>query len=391
MNLSRRSFIFGGSAVAVGAGLALSGCNHRIGGDKVTDADPITVGMVDYFDNFDYIGAANPTIVSIGWHIYEALYDINPYTNETYPALATDKPVKIDDLTYEINLREGAKYSNNSKVMAGDVINSFNGAKQKDSVAYLLDFIKGFETAGNNKLRLNLNYPMEGVLEQRLSLVKIAPATASDIDKQSKPIGTGPYQIVDMNGSVGGEVNFMPNTNYNGKLPMPENPMTWTIPGDGDSRAGAVIAGAALIAEDLPLDDIEDAVAEGLTVDFVEGFENANFFFQTRKDVFSHREARQAVYYALNTDRLIADKMKGHASKVDCVLGASNKNHNPASTVYDYNPEKAKQLLASAGLSNVEINFLADTNCWAYKFLDYIVEDLAAVGINCNVTETEFR
>ena len=66
MNLSRRSFIFGGSAVAIGAGLALSGCNHKIGGDKVTDAEPITVGMVDYFDNFDYIGAANPTIVSIG-------------------------------------------------------------------------------------------------------------------------------------------------------------------------------------------------------------------------------------------------------------------------------------------------------------------------------------
>ena len=104
MNLSRRSFIFGGSAAAVGAGLALSGCNHRIGGEPLDQSEAIRVTMVDYFDTFDYIGAANPTIVSIGWHIFEGLYDINPITNEIYPAIAKDMPTKIDDLTYSFTI-----------------------------------------------------------------------------------------------------------------------------------------------------------------------------------------------------------------------------------------------------------------------------------------------
>lgn len=225
MNLSRRSFIFGGAASLVGAGAILGGCNHKIGSKQVGNEDAIRVAMVDYFDKFDYIGAANPTVVSIGRHIFEGLYDINPYTNEAYPALASDFPQKIDDLTYEITLRDNARYSNDSKVMAGDVINSFNGAKKKDSVAYLLDFIKSIESSGNNKIRLNLNYSVEGVLEQRLSLVKIIPATASEVDAQSKPVGSGPYTITEIDGSVGGETYFMPNPNYNGKLEVPKNPM----------------------------------------------------------------------------------------------------------------------------------------------------------------------
>lgn len=225
MKLSRRSFIFGGAASLAGAGFLLGGCNHKIGGKQVGNSDAIRVAMVESFDKFDYIGAANPTIVSIGRHIFEGLYDINPFTNETYPALASDYPVKIDDLTYEISLREDAKYSNNAKVMAGDIINSFNGAKKKESVAYLLDFIKSIESAGNNKIKLNLNYSVAGVLEQRLSLVKIIPATASEVDTQTKPIGTGPYSVTEMDGSIGGQIYFMPNTNYNGRLEVPTNPM----------------------------------------------------------------------------------------------------------------------------------------------------------------------
>lgn len=101
----------------------------------------------------------------------------------------------------------------------------------------------------------------------------------------------------------------------------------------------------------------------GITVDYVEGFENANFFFQTRKEVFSHKELRQAVYYAINVDRLIQDKMKGHAGSVSCVLSKNNKDYQAASTVYTYNPEKAKELIASTGLSNININLACDKNC----------------------------
>ncbi|MDO5427213.1 MAG: ABC transporter substrate-binding protein [Coriobacteriia bacterium] len=363
MNLSRRSFIFGGAASLVGAGAVLGGCNHRVGGQAVNAGEAIKVAMVDYFDKFDFVGAANPTIVSIGWHILEGLYDINPYTNETYPALAEDSPDKIDDLTYEITLRENAKYSNDAKVMAGDIINSINVAKKKESISGYLDFIRSVESAGNNKIKLNLNYPVGDVLEQRLSLAKITPASASDVDKTTTPVGTGPYMITEMNGSVGGEIKFTPNSNYNGDLATPENPMLWTIPADGEARAAAVKNGSVYICEDLPLDRSKEIEDKGLAVEYIPGFECANFFFHTTNKVFSHRELRQAVYYAVNTERLINEKMNGHAGNVTCVLAETNKDYHPASTIYNYDPEKAKNLIDESGISNPEINFVADKNC----------------------------
>lgn len=391
MNLSRRSFIFGGAASLVGAGAVLGGCNHKVGGQAVNAGEAIKVAMVDYFDKFDFVGAANPTIVSIGWHILEGLYDINPYTNETYPALADDSPVKIDDTTYEITLRENAKYSNDAKVMAGDIINSINVAKKKESISGYLDFIRSVESAGNNKIKLNLNYPVGDVLEQRLSLAKITPASASDVDKTTTPVGTGPYMVTEMNGSIGGEIKFTPNANYNGGLAIPENPMVWTIPADAEARAGAIKNDAVHICEDYPLDKIKEIGESGKSVEYIPGFECANFFFHTTNQVFSHRELRQAVYYAVNTERLINDKMAGHAGLVTCVLAETNKDYYPASTIYTYNPDKAKELIAASGIANPQINFVADKNCWAYKFKDYVIADLEAVGFKCNVIDAEFR
>lgn len=225
MKISRRSFIFGGSVSALGAAAVLSGCNHKIGDKQTGNTDSIKVAVVDYFDKFDYAGTVNPTIAAIGWHIFEGLYDINPRTNETYPALAKGKPKKIDDLTYEIELRDDAKFSNDSKLMAGDVVYSFKGASQKPSINFMLDFIKSVEAVGNNKVKFTLKKDVPGVFEERLSLVKIEPATASEVDKQKAPVGTGPYAITEMNGGVGGSIEFMPNSNYNGKLEIPQDPM----------------------------------------------------------------------------------------------------------------------------------------------------------------------
>lgn len=85
--------------------------------------------------------------------------------------------------------------------------------------------------------------------------------------------------------------------------------------------------------------------------------------FHASKEAFSSKEVRQAVFYAVNTDKLIEEKMKGHAGKVSCVLAETNKDYHPASTIYNYDPEKAKQLIASTGKSTIQINFVLDKNC----------------------------
>lgn len=45
MNVTRRSFLLGGSAALAGAGLALSGCNHKKGSEGEGGGAEITAGV----------------------------------------------------------------------------------------------------------------------------------------------------------------------------------------------------------------------------------------------------------------------------------------------------------------------------------------------------------
>lgn len=392
MNISRRSFLFGGMASLAGAGVLCStGCNHKIGDKGSGNKDAIKTAVVDNFSNFDFLGSVNPTVSAISWHIFEGLYNINPLNNEIYPALADGEPEKIDDLTYAISIRDNAKFSNDAKIMAGDVVNCFKAAMQKNSISFMLDFIDSVTANGNNKINFKLKRPVDGVFKERLSLVSIYPASSSNVDMQKSPIGSGPYVVTELNGGTGGEISFTPNTNYNGTLGQAKDPMIWAINADGDSRSGAMKGGALAVAEDVPISKIYELRDSDVNVEFAEGFENAFFFIRTTKAPFNKKEVRQAIYYAIDTQRIIDEKLDGHGTSATCFLSKANKNYHKSSTVYTYNPQKARELLNKNGLTTLNINLVFDKNCWAYKFKDLIKENLESVGINCKAIDTEFK
>ena len=259
MKLSRRSFVLGGGAALAAAGLSLTGCNHYIGTKEARNEDAIKAMMVDSFSDFSYLGTANPTIASIGWHIFEALYDIDPVTNKVYPALAADWSTDYGPYVSDIKIREDAKFSNGSLVLAGDVVYSFEVAKKKDSINFMLDFIEKVEVVDKNTVRIKTKTPLYGKFDERLSLVKIVQSTASITEENNLPIGTGPYMITEMDGNPGGVVKLSPNGLYNGPLGKATNKIELRINPEEDARAAEVISGAASVCEDLPLDKVEDA------------------------------------------------------------------------------------------------------------------------------------
>lgn len=121
--------------------------------------------------------------------------------------------------------------------------------------------------------------------------------------------------------------------------------------------------GAVAVGEDIPVDKVFELRDSGVDVDFVEGFENAFFFFNEKRSAFQNKDARKAVYYAIDTQRIIDEKMGGHAQPAKCFLAESNKNYHQASTVYNYNPQMAKELFSKCGLAGTTINFVVDKNC----------------------------
>lgn len=139
--------------------------------------------------------------------------------------MAALSPTKVNDYTYDVVLRDDAKFSDGNPVTPEDVINSFKANMKDEIFSALLGFIKDVTRKDAKTVTFSLNYPFENLIEQRLALAFIFPASQSDADLKSKPIGTGPWMLKNFDGNNGGKVEFVPNPNYSGKFPASSESM----------------------------------------------------------------------------------------------------------------------------------------------------------------------
>jgi peptide/nickel transport system substrate-binding protein len=112
-------------------------------------------------------------------------------------------------------------------------------------------------------------------------------------------------------------------------------------------------------------------------------------------------EVRQAIIYAVNREAIVNAVLKGIAEPAHNILSGTTLHFNPdAGSQYTYDPEKAKELLESAGwvdsdgdgvrekdgrLLEVDIHQRAQQVKDLYKEL--VCADLEAVGFGCTIVE----
>ncbi len=421
-SLTRRGFLAGTAAAACGvlAASSLSGCAS---GDDVDDEDDepspeagdeanepteasVITAAVAYSATeaeVSPVGNSSALMLPATRHVFEGLYDLDMHTYKPYNALAASEPSALSDTEYEITLRDGAKFSDGSDVTADDVVNAFMQNMADATYGPLLTFIDTVEAQDDKTVVLMLNYPFDALLERRLSLVKIFPSAQTDEDLARMPIGSGPWAYGDIDGTDGGCVTFDRNARYNGAYPAACAHMEWNVILDAAARGNAVanetVQAMENVSADTPaphtdLDETPTQVADlietiteaGATVEYVPGFSLPFLMFNTRKAPFDDRRVRQAIFYALDTDKLIANEMEGHASAATSLLPETNANYHRASTVYTLDPDKSRSLLAEAGLADFSFDLLVNSG-WVSKLSTQIQEDLEAVGITATVDE----
>src|SRR5690554_6915858 len=58
--------------------------------------------------SFDPMLASGAVNLAANWHTMEGLTDLDPVTREVYAALGAELPTKVDETTFEVDLRDGA-------------------------------------------------------------------------------------------------------------------------------------------------------------------------------------------------------------------------------------------------------------------------------------------
>lgn len=391
--LTRRGFLATTAATGAVAAMALSGCGSSessksgSGSDASTPSGEITAALAYTSTVCNPIGNSSALMLAATWHVFEGLYDINLHDYTTYNALAAADPVQVDETTYEVTLRDGAAFSDGSAVKASDVVNAFEKNLENDLYSGLLPFIKSVKEKDDKTITFNLKYPFSSLLKGRLALVKIFPKD-KEAELDTMPIGTGPWMYQSINGDEGGFIEFVPNEHYNGSLPATNEKMSWNVLVDETSRTTAITDGSVLAIESVPDANAEQVSNSGATVDYVPSFALPFLMFNCKKEPFDDVRVRQALFYAIDIEKLISNAMNGHATACTSFLPETYADYQRASTVYSYDPEKAKQLLQEAGQENLSFEFRTNAN-WVQQLAAPIIEDWKAIGLSVENKETQ--
>ncbi len=393
VKLSRRSFLAGTAATGALAALALSGCGS---GDKqvaenegeaadTADAGIITAALANTSTNVNPVGCngGSALMLAATWHVFEGLYEVDLHDYSVYNGLAAGDPVKVDDTTWTVALREGALYSDGSEVTASDVVNAFNLNLADSTCGPFIDFVDTVEATDATTVQFNLKYPFDNLLKTRFALVKVFPESLTEEQLTTMPIGSGPWKYESVDGNPGGQLIFTPNEHYNGTMPATASRMEWSVLVDNDARTTAIVDGTVLAIANVPDANAELIENAGATVDYIPGFNQPFLMFNTRKAPFNDVRVRQAFFYAIDVEKMIANALNGHAAPLTGFM----PNYEPftsayhkASTVYTYDPQKAQDLLAEAGAQG--LSFTLWTNTTMAAIAPTIIEDLTAVGLN---------
>ena len=391
---SRRDFLKVSGALGLAAGLAatLAACG---GSQKPTGtgtgADPskinkdgtITAGISYELGTTGYdpmITSAALTIAA-NWHTLEGLTELHPATREVYAALGAELPKKVDDTTYEVTLRDGAKFSDGTAVTTDDVVFSFERVLEptnKSTYLQFLQFVAKVEAKDATTVTIKLNYPFSLVAE-RLSVVKIVPKAVVEADAKAfdlMPTGSGPYKMTD-NSAASQNIVFERNDHYNGPHPALAKTMTWKVMPDDTTRTNAMTSSKVQAIDAVPAANLKQMKAP-VTVAAQQGF--SLLFAMFNHSTFSDPKARQAVMYALDYVKICETGMSGLATPATCFVQDGHPAFRQAKTVYSYDAARAKSLLSEAGVTSLSL--LCTNHGWFSSARPIIKENLEALGVS---------
>ncbi len=227
-------------------------------------------------------------------------------------------------------------------------------------------------------------------------------------------IGYGPYKIKEW--AKGDHTTYVANTNWGGTAPKTPN-MIYKYIADtnqlmaqllnGDIDVGSGTTGVGL--DQYPaLSDADKKGTIKLTVDsHAASWEHLDFNLNDPKDkalkapnpYFSDPAVRQAIAYAINRDKMVKEIAYGQAQKVYMPFLAEQWAYTQDATKYEYDANKANQLLDQAGWAKgsdgirakngARLSFTLYTTSGSNlraKNTQYIQADLKAIGIDMKIT-----
>jgi len=340
--------------------------------------------------------------------LFSRLVDYKPGTTELGPALADSYDVSDDGKIYRFKLHPGVKFTNGREVTAADVkwsieravnpktqgpgagfFHSIVGADKM--TAGTADTMDGITAVDDHTVKFTLSQPDATFLNVlALNFASVVPKEAVEAangDFGKHPVGSGAFTLKEW--TIGQRLVFQKNPDYFVKDRPHVDSFTVEV---GQEPLVALLRlqkGEVDIAGDgIPpakyLEMKKSAEFEGMIVDRQQ-LETSYVTLNTQVKPFDNAKVRQAVNMAINKDRIVRI-INGRATPASQVLPPLMPGYDQSYKGYAYDPEKAKALLAEAGLKDGFSTQIYTSNTDPQpRITQAIQQDLAAIGVKAEI------
>ena len=385
------------------AGLPVFAGGQTEGTDSGEPSSEVTVAIgADPANLAPFVGMSMGRIAVLHT-LYEYLFDLDVPGEPLTPYMAKGWE-QTGDKTYEITLFENVYDSAGNHITAADAAWSYNTAMEMGNLRPLGD-IESVTVTGEYTVEFVLkNDPAMGDLEKVLTeapIVSQAAYEASDDQFATMPVTTSPYILKQY--VPGSSLVFeRRDTYWQSDLSMGPKynqsnieRIVMQVITEPAQHAIALETGSADISGNISSADVENfRNKEGFALfTFQDNLSRALFFNGSRGNVFTSKDLRKAVAYAIDTTAMCQAVAPGACTPL-VTIGNSNFGGYlekwESEGYYDANLSKAEDLFTASGeQEGVSASLLIENDSKIALMAQVIQNQLEKIGINVKINQVE--
>ena len=369
--------------------------------EKQTAADTVFVGVAGQAQ-----GNLNPLSTRCTIGIYMAFDTMVGYDQSTDSySMRIAESMETKDGFLHIKIRDEAKFASGDPIIAEDILYAFERCMQSGTSTYVnstVDVAASYADGDKDvyiALKQN-DLSLNGCLAHMMLCVenKSWVETATDEDYWDNVDYSGPYEVVEnVNGS---HILFKVRDDYWGWGVVAERPnydyMKVTFYSEASTMLVDYESGLLDVCGGLSASDTERILAEGMEHTTLRVQPDSNMYglvLCPYVEAFADPAVREAVIAAIDVEAVVeaAYGALGSPANAYAPQGAQYRVEYGETSVNNYDPEKAKQLLAEAGYSDGDIvlKIVTTNDVGNVTMAEVVQEYLADVGITLNVESYE--
>lgn len=419
VNLGKKKFLSLTLLMLLLVSTALFGCSSDDSSDDKKDdggssgeSKTLIFGRGGDSVSLDPIVVTDGESYKVTKNIFDTLVNFGEQDTDVNPGLATDWTAAEDGLTYTFQLEEGVKFHDGTDFNAEAVVKNFErwAGGDADKFPYYGSMFGGFSgdeghviesvtATGDYEVEFKLKRPQAPFLKNlAMSSFGIASPTAFEAagDKfGDDPVGTGPFKFVEWKRND--SITLEKNEDYwvEGE-PKLDQVIFRSIP-DNSARLNALLSGEIDLADGITPSDGKTIEGNADLQLFERPSMNVGYLGLTNtREPFDDPKVRQAMNHAIDKQAIVDAFFEGRGEIAKNPMPPVINGYNDDIEAYDYNPEKAKELLAEAGLPDgfdmelyampVPRPYMPD----GQKVAEAIQKNLADIGVNAKIVSFEW-